>query len=280
MSKKGRNRDARRPSRDPRDPDRCQPPPHRRAGEGHRSRPLHGRPEAARHAPRPPVAQPAAARPHRAASTRAERRPSRASSASSPGRTSRRCKYGNWRLMPETQDEYRARASTRCGSSATRWPPWRPSTATRPRRRSSLIRVEYEELPGRLRRRRRHGRRRPVLHDDHAGQHQRAPAASSTATWTRAWRSRLRAARTRLHRARGEPRLPRALLGAGPQASRTAGSRCGPPRRRPTSSSACWPPRSGCARTTCASSSPPWAAASAARWSCGRGSSAPRSSRA
>ena len=81
-------------------------------------------------------------------------------------------------------------ASTRCASSATRWPRWRPSTRRPPRRALELIEVEYEPLPAAHVDR---GGARAIRELAHPRVRRRAATStrrsrSSSATWRRASR--------------------------------------------------------------------------------------------
>ena len=123
--------------------------------------------------------------------------------------------YGNWRLMPDTQDEY-ALAMDKVrfiGDEVAAVAAIDRDTADEA---LDLIQVDYEELPGRLRPRRGPGRRARRVHA--RGSHRAtsaSPARSTTATSTRASPGPTTCRDDIFTVQPGQPRLPGAVLQPG-----------------------------------------------------------------
>ena len=120
--------------------------------------------------------------------------------------------------------------ATRCSTTATPWPRWRPPASRQARRGAEKIRVEYEVLPPVLDIESAIAQDAPILHDDLVCQGP-APLPSSptnllrdaqcfrAATLEQGFAEVRRGGRTRVHDADGPPGLHRAARNGGQHAS-------------------------------------------------------------
>ena len=141
---------------------------------------------------------------------------------------------------------------TRSVSWATKWRPWPRWIRISPKRPCHLIKVDYEELPGPVRRRRGPGPGRAPDPRRTRPAHQRQPGPENRRGRPGRLFSlpgRLRAG-GHVHRPRGLPRLPGTLRHRGRSRRGRPRSPSGLPPRPRTSSSVCWLRPWACRKTT------------------------------